>query len=61
MLTVGKERVGLSTCLFPKGDPRFFLIPLSHGGLSLEPGARFSIEIGMPKMAVKEGLKVSEV
>jgi len=45
-LTVGNERVGLSTCLYPRGDPRFFLIPLSHGGLSLEPGARFSIEIG---------------
>jgi hypothetical protein len=44
-LTVGKERVGLSTCLYPKGDPRFFLIPLSHGWLSLKPGARFSIEI----------------
>jgi hypothetical protein len=44
-LTVEKERVGLSTCLYPKGDPRFFLIPLSHGGLSLEPSARFSIEI----------------
>jgi hypothetical protein len=44
-LTVGKERVGLSTCLYPRGEPRFFLIPLSHGGLSLEPGARFSIEI----------------
>jgi hypothetical protein len=45
-LTVGKERVGVSTCLYPKGDPRFFLIPLSHGELSLEPGVRFSIEIG---------------
>ncbi|MEE8326406.1 MAG: hypothetical protein V3R58_05140, partial [candidate division NC10 bacterium] len=45
LLTVGKERVGLSTCLYPKGDPRFFLIPLSQGGLNLEPGARFSIEI----------------
>lgn len=44
-LTVGNERVGLSTCLHPKGDPRFLLIPLSQGGLSLEPGARFSIEI----------------
>ena len=44
-LTVGKERVGLSICVYPKGDPRFFLIPLSHGWLSLEPGARFSIEI----------------
>ena len=44
-LTVGEERVGLSTCLYPRGDPRFFLIPLSHGGLSLEPGAQFSIEI----------------
>ncbi len=44
-LTVGEERVGLSTCLYPDGGPRFFLIPLSHGGLSLEPGARFSIEI----------------
>jgi hypothetical protein len=44
-LIVGKERVGLSTCLYPKGDPQFFLIPLGHGWLSLEPGARFSIEI----------------
>jgi len=44
-LTVGKERVGLSTCLYPRGEPRFLLIPLSQGGLSLEPGARFSIEI----------------
>jgi len=44
-LTVGNDRVGLSTCLYPKGDPRFFLIPLSQGWLSLEPGARFSIEI----------------
>ena len=44
-LTVWKERVGLSTCLYPKGNPRFFLIPLSQRGLSLEPGARFSIEI----------------
>ena len=44
-LTVGNERVGLSTCLYPRGDPRFLLIPLSQGGLSLEPGARFSIEI----------------
>jgi hypothetical protein len=43
--TLGKERVGLSTCLYPKGEPRFFLIPLSHVGLSLEPGAQFSIEI----------------
>jgi hypothetical protein len=44
-LTVGEERVGLSTCLYPRGDPRFFLIPLSRGGLNLEPGTRFSIEI----------------
>jgi hypothetical protein len=45
-LTVGEERVGLSTCLYPKGDPRFFMIPLSQRGLSTEPGARFTIEIG---------------
>jgi hypothetical protein len=45
-LTVEKERVGLSTCLYPKGDPRFFLIPMSHGRLILKPDARFSIEIG---------------
>jgi hypothetical protein len=45
-LNVGKERVGLSICLYPKGDPRFSLIPLSHGELSLKPGSMFSIEIG---------------
>ena len=44
-LTVGNERVGLSTSLYPKGEPRFFLIPLEHGGLSLEPGDKISIEI----------------
>ena len=43
-LTVGEERIGLSTCLYPKGEPRFFLIPLRHRMLKLEPGARFSIE-----------------
>ena len=45
-LSVGKERIGLSTSLYPRGNPRFFLIPLSRRGLNLEPGSRFSIEIG---------------
>jgi hypothetical protein len=45
-LTVGEERIGLSTSLYPRGNPRFFLIPLSRTGLNLEPGARFSIAIG---------------
>jgi hypothetical protein len=44
-LNIGKMRIGLSTCLYPRGDPRFFLIPISHGALSLELGTRFFIEI----------------
>ena len=45
-LKVGNDRVGLASCLYTKGNPRFFLIPLSRRGLNLEPGARFSIAIG---------------
>ncbi len=44
-LVVNGKIVGLSTYIFPKGSQRFYLIPLSPGGLKFEQNECFNIEV----------------
>ncbi len=56
LLLVNGRRVGMSIYLFPRGSPRFYLIPMDPIGLSIEPDECFNIEVISSSNENLEGL-----